>query len=140
MLIYLCHKATEPLDSRSRLIAFSILGSFMFVSKFIKLVGHYIRYPVDFLLLPLSILFGYFHGFVKLYAMLTLNVVSDNALLAELTPEHTKRSCTNRMVKTAWGSRQGADTADATRMVRVTTSERHDEVNHINPTTDWYTQ
>lgn len=48
----------------------------MFLSKFIKLLGHYIRYPIDFLFLPLSILFGYFHGFIKLYAMLTLNVVS----------------------------------------------------------------
>lgn len=50
----------------------------MFVSKFIKLLGHYIRYPVDVLLLPVSILFGYFHGAIKIYAVLTLNVVSCN--------------------------------------------------------------
>lgn len=48
----------------------------MFVSKFIKLMGHYVRYPVDVLLLPISILFGYFHGGIKIYAVLTLNVVS----------------------------------------------------------------
>lgn len=48
----------------------------MFISKFIKLVGHYIRFPVDVLLLPVSILFGYFHGGIKMYAVLTLNVVS----------------------------------------------------------------
>lgn len=47
----------------------------MFVSKFIKLLGHYIRYPADFLLLPVSIFFGYFHGLIKLYAAFTLNVV-----------------------------------------------------------------
>ena len=52
------------------------LGLWMFVSKFIKLVGHYIRYPVDVLLLPVSILFGYLHGIIKIYAVLTLNVVS----------------------------------------------------------------
>ena len=52
------------------------LGVWMFVSKFIKLIGHYIRYPVDVLLLPVSILFGYFHGIIKIYAVLTLNVVS----------------------------------------------------------------
>ena len=52
------------------------LGVWMFVSKFIKLLGHYIRYPVDVLLLPVSILFGYFHGIIKMYAVLTLNVVS----------------------------------------------------------------
>lgn len=53
----------------------------MFISKFIKLMGHYIRYPVDVLLLPVSILFGYFHGIIKIYAVLTLNVVSFNFLL-----------------------------------------------------------
>lgn len=49
--------------------------SWMFVSKFIKLLGHYIRYPADFLLLPISIIFGYLHGLIKIYAMLSLNVV-----------------------------------------------------------------
>ncbi|PTU22216.1 hypothetical protein P175DRAFT_0501071 [Aspergillus ochraceoroseus IBT 24754] len=38
-------------------------------------MGHYIRYPVDMLLLPVSILFGYFHGGIKMYAVLTLSVV-----------------------------------------------------------------
>ena len=59
----------------------SIFASWMVLSKFIKLLGHYIRYPIDFLFLPFSILFGYFHGFIKLYAMLTLNVVSDNSII-----------------------------------------------------------
>jgi fucose permease len=48
----------------------------MFTSKWIKLLGHYIRYPVDVFLLPVSILFGYFHGAIKMYAVMTLNVVS----------------------------------------------------------------
>lgn len=52
------------------------LGVWMFFSKFIKLLGHYRRYPADFLLLPVSILFGYFHGAIKIYAAVTLNVVS----------------------------------------------------------------
>ena len=49
--------------------------SWMFITKFVKLLGHYIRYPADLLLLPVSILFGYLHGLIKLYAMLSLNVV-----------------------------------------------------------------
>lgn len=48
----------------------------MFTSKWIKLLGHYIRYPVDVFLLPVSVLFGYFHGAIKMYAVMTLNVVS----------------------------------------------------------------
>ncbi|EHA25997.1 hypothetical protein ASPNIDRAFT_56966 [Aspergillus niger ATCC 1015] len=67
--------------------------------KFIKLLGHYIRYPVDVILLPVSILFGYFHGAIKIYAVLTLNV-------------------------TTWGSRDGADDYDAERMKKRTDTDR----------------
>ena len=49
------------------------------MSKFLKLLGHYIRHPVDFLLLPVSIIFGYLHGLIKAKAMLSLNVVSQHA-------------------------------------------------------------
>lgn len=58
------------------MVGFSMLLSWMLISKFLKLLGHYIRYPVDFLLLPISILFGYLHGVIKAKAMLSLNVVS----------------------------------------------------------------
>lgn len=78
MLVYLYYKTAERWDMQSRCVAFGTLGLWMFVSKFIKLLGHYIRYPIDFLFLPLSVLFGYFHGFIKVYAMVTLNVVSNN--------------------------------------------------------------
>ena len=78
MLVYLGYQATLTWDSHARSVVLSTVGAWMFVSKFIKLLGHYIRYPIDFLFLPLSILFGYFHGFIKLYAMITLNVVSEN--------------------------------------------------------------
>lgn len=53
-----------------------VLLSWMLTSKFIKLLGHYIRYPADFVLLPISIIFGYLHGLIKAKAMLSLNVVS----------------------------------------------------------------
>jgi len=76
LLVFLCHKATEHWDRDSHVLAMQALGVWMFISKFIKLLGHYIRYPVDILLLPVSILFGYFHGGIKIYACLTLNVVS----------------------------------------------------------------
>lgn len=76
LLVYLCHKATETLDGDVHWWAMRALGIWMFISKFIKLLGHYRRYPADFLLLPVSILFGYFHGAIKIYAAVTLNVVS----------------------------------------------------------------
>lgn len=99
LLIYLCHKATESLDGDIHWWAMRALGIWMFISKFIKLLGHYRRYPADFLLLPVSILFGYFHGAIKIYAAVTLNV-------------------------TAWGSREGADANDAERMRKRSDIER----------------
>lgn len=75
LLVWLCHKATgswgESLHDRSM----TTLYFWILTSKWIKLLGHYLRYPVDVLLLPVSILFGYFHGAIKMYAVMTLNVV-----------------------------------------------------------------
>ena len=77
MLVYLYLMGTTDWDPDLRMIVLSLLMSWMFTSKFIKLMGHYIRYPIDLLLLPVSISFGYFHSLViKIYAMLSLNVVS----------------------------------------------------------------
>lgn len=71
----------------ARFAALLILGLWMWMTKWIKLLGHYIRYPVDVLLLPLSILFGYFHGLLKLYAMFTLDVVSTLLFFCSLGTE-----------------------------------------------------
>ena len=52
--------------------------AWMIFSKFIKLVTHFVRYPVDILLWPVSVLFGWFHGGIKYYALFTLDEVSSN--------------------------------------------------------------
>lgn len=57
-------------------LAWALLLCLMCSSKWIKFVGHYVRHPIDLLLVPLSMAFGYFHGLIKLYAVLTLHVVS----------------------------------------------------------------
>lgn len=75
LLVYMYFKSTELWDHDSRTSGLVVLACWMFISKFIKLLGHYIRYPADFFLLPVSVLFGYFHGLIKGYAMLSLNVV-----------------------------------------------------------------
>ena len=54
------------------------LAAWMIFSKFIKLITHFIRYPVDVFLWPVSILFGWFHGLIKFYAVVTLSVVRPN--------------------------------------------------------------
>ncbi|KAI7913783.1 hypothetical protein M0657_009841 [Pyricularia oryzae] len=54
----------------------------------VKLVGLFRRHPADVVFLPVSVVFGYFHGLVKIYAGLTLN-------------------------NTSWGSRTNGDTNDS---------------------------
>ena len=94
LLVYCCFESTKCWSPRSSALALAALLSWMFISKFIKLVGHYIRYPVDFLLLPVSILFGYLHGLIKVYAMFTLNVVSlDRKTKCPSRSSHFKTIC-----------------------------------------------
>ena len=63
----------------------------MIFSKFIKLITHFVRYPVDILLWPVSILFGWFHGAIKVYAMVTLSEVSDAVLRTLSTAKQSLR-------------------------------------------------
>ncbi|KAJ5782174.1 hypothetical protein N7457_003948 [Penicillium paradoxum] len=99
LLVWLCHKATGSWGESLHDQSMTLLYMWIFTSKWIKLLGHYLRYPVDVLLLPVSVLFGYFHGAIKMYAVMTLNV-------------------------TTWGSRDGADDYDAERMKKRTDADR----------------
>lgn len=81
MLVWLLWKASQGWPEKHQQLAIYALLLWMFLSKFLKNLGHYIRYPADFLLLPVSIIFGWFHGLIKLYAMVTLDVVSIPSLV-----------------------------------------------------------
>ena len=90
--------------------AYYALGSWMIFSKFIKLITHFVRYPGDIFLWPVSILFGWYHGLIKCHAFTSLNEVRHIHSLIEykiLT-----------FVQTTWGSRAGADASDSERMVK----------------------
>ncbi|GAB7344114.1 hypothetical protein MBLNU457_2015t2 [Dothideomycetes sp. NU457] len=91
-LIYRSTETWSP-EARSQIRVLAAIWIFVF-AKSIKLMGHWIRYPADLFLLPLSILFGYLHGVIKLAGLLTLS-------------------------ETAWGSRDGADLDDRYRMIRL---------------------
>ena len=70
-------KATEqwPSDQRNPVLIAIAAWIFLF-AKSVKLIGHFIRYPADILMLPVSILFGYVHGFLKMAGLFTLSEVS----------------------------------------------------------------
>jgi hypothetical protein len=51
--------------------AMYILCAWIFASKMVKLIPHFIRCPFDILMIPAYILFAYAHSFIKLYALFT---------------------------------------------------------------------
>jgi hypothetical protein len=76
LLLLACWKATVGWDQAHREYAFWAQFAFMFgFTKVVKLVGLFVRNPSDLVYLPVSIVFGYFHGLIKLWALVTLNVV-----------------------------------------------------------------
>ncbi|KAK3341481.1 nucleotide-diphospho-sugar transferase [Lasiosphaeria hispida] len=77
LLLYSCWRATEHWASTNRhtLLVAELIFMFCF-TKVVKLVGLFRRNPGDIVFLPVSILFGYFHGFIKVYALFTLKQTS----------------------------------------------------------------
>ncbi|TKA70356.1 hypothetical protein B0A55_08508 [Friedmanniomyces simplex] len=82
-----------PLEHRVALFVFLGVWTFLF-SKTVKLWGHFIRYPADLMFLPVYIGFGYFHGLIKFWGLISLS-------------------------ETTWGSRDGADADNRVRMIRL---------------------
>ncbi|KAK4031207.1 glycosyltransferase [Parachaetomium inaequale] len=85
LLLFTCWWGTENWQPRNRRTLLGAEIAFMFgFTKVVKLVGLLRRNPRDIMFLPVSILFGYFHGLIKLYALFTLK-------------------------ETSWGSRESGD-------------------------------
>ncbi|KAI5927342.1 polysaccharide synthase [Camillea tinctor] len=101
------------METRQRLFWAQLIFMFAY-TKVVKLIGLFRRNPSDIMFLPVSIVFGYFHGLIKLHALLTLNM-------------------------TSWGSRPDGDANDALRMARrprrsdsiATPSPRPDDLDRI---------
>ncbi|GAB7364633.1 hypothetical protein MBLNU230_g5436t1 [Neophaeotheca triangularis] len=95
LIFYSAYKATLDWDSEARTALMISLAAWTFVfSKTVKLWGHFFRYPADVMYIPVYIAFGYLHGIIKAWGLLTLS-------------------------ETTWGSREGADTDDRVRMIRL---------------------
>ncbi|KEZ45961.1 Glycosyltransferase family 2 [Scedosporium apiospermum] len=92
LLVYSLWRATGEWDieNRKRVVLAQLVFMFCFV-KVVKLIGLFRRNPSDVMFLPVSIIFGYFHGLIKIYALCTLNM-------------------------TSWGSRADADANDNVRL------------------------
>ncbi|KAK3335324.1 polysaccharide synthase-like protein [Cercophora scortea] len=77
LMLLSCWWATEnwQLQNRYALLVAEIVFMFGF-TKVVKLVGLFRKNPSDIVFLPVSIIFGYFHGLIKLYALFTLKETS----------------------------------------------------------------
>lgn len=111
-LVFLLWNGTTDWPADKASFAMQLLLAWMTFSKFIKLITHFARYPVDILLWPVSILFGWFHGLIKCYALATLSEVSHHLDAAS----GNAPSADQPRSQTTWGSRAGADASDSERM------------------------
>lgn len=84
LLGFLLHHSTTDWDPSHRLLSFRIFFAWLLFTKVVKLLPHFARYPGDICFLPVTILFGYCHGFIKLYALFTLYVVSTKVLSCDI--------------------------------------------------------
>ncbi|PVH71022.1 glycosyltransferase family 2 protein [Cadophora sp. DSE1049] len=73
---FLLHCSTITWDPSHRLLIFCIFALWLLFTKVVKLLPHFALYPRDICLLPVTILFGYCHGLIKLYALFTLHVIT----------------------------------------------------------------
>ena len=75
LLLYSLHRAClgEPLITYRTLM--SMFAGWLLFTKTIKLIPHFLRHPTDLRFLPVSLIFGYLHGFINIYALMTLHVV-----------------------------------------------------------------
>ncbi len=108
LIIILTHKLSQGLPGNGHFWAMFAQLAFMAWIKIIKLIGLFRREPMDIIFLPVSIVFGYFHGLIKIYALLTHRVVRQLAPLSLCIPANH--------LQTSWGSREDGDTNDNERM------------------------
>lgn len=76
LIIFLTFQATARWSSELQLYAVVAQLVWMSITKWVKLVGLFMREPSDMIFLPVSVIFGYLHGIIKLYALFTLRHVS----------------------------------------------------------------
>ena len=77
LLAYLLYHATQPMLPNCIGSVMTVFAMWLLFTKIVKLLPHFYRYPNDIKFIPIIILFGYFHGLIKIYALLTLHKVRE---------------------------------------------------------------
>lgn len=117
LLLYSCWRATGDWDPVSRENALWAQFLFMFgFTKVVKLMGLFLRNPSDIKYLIVSVVFGYFHGLIKVYALFTLRMVRYRP---PSTPDEWQKIGHSKLTHLVWIRRLGAAAKVA---IRTTTS------------------
>ena len=79
-LAYLLKKTLETTQEHkykpSNFSAFAIFALWLVMAKTVELWPHFYRYPEDLKFLPAHILFGYYHGLIKMYTLFTIHTTT----------------------------------------------------------------
>jgi hypothetical protein len=75
LLWWLCYQSTSSCEEQVKISLRVTFFAWWLVSKNIKLIGLYMRNIWEIRFLLVSIPFGYFHSFIKLWALCTLHKV-----------------------------------------------------------------
>lgn len=60
-------------SATNRTLAIGLMISWIAFTKIVKLLPHLSRHPQDFKFILVTLIFSYLHGFVNIYALLTLH-------------------------------------------------------------------
>ncbi|TVY12794.1 Hyaluronan synthase 2 [Lachnellula arida] len=72
-LIWKCYQSTSSFNKSAKAYYRAVFWIWLLITKNVKLIGLYKRNVWDISFLPVSIFFGYFHSFIKFYALVTLD-------------------------------------------------------------------
>ncbi|GAB7339522.1 hypothetical protein MBLNU457_6136t3 [Dothideomycetes sp. NU457] len=61
----------SPYSGTTRVVAYLVFALWVFFTKLVKLIPHFVRHPADLKFIPVSIVFSYAHGLINIYALLT---------------------------------------------------------------------
>ncbi|KAK3955747.1 nucleotide-diphospho-sugar transferase [Pseudoneurospora amorphoporcata] len=149
LLLFSCWWGTEGWTHNDRVTLLLAEIVFMFgFTKVVKLVGLFRKNPRDLIYLPVSILFGYFHGLIKLYALFTLKHTSwgsradgdeHNTFRLQEKPPRSQTMLTpsgpgldDLSEKPSKGSRKTGGVTQSRRLTTTGTSVSHNNCEHAN--------
>jgi cellulose synthase/poly-beta-1,6-N-acetylglucosamine synthase-like glycosyltransferase len=88
---YLLSKILAPCSPDTQSLCWVLFLVWVLFTKIVRLIPHFWRHPIDMVHIPMLIAFGYFHGFLNIYALCTLTQTAwggkDIAALSKATPE-----------------------------------------------------